>query len=407
MPWLAQLWATAFVGSRSAADRAAELETGTGKYGGLESCWVGELEGRRVGALRSYRMEMCLWGEPIPVQGLAALATMPDARRQGIGAHLCHHGMAVGREAGLELSVLYPYRTDFYRRQGYTLAGELHRYVLPPAEFPRFPEGRTARVVDPQRAAELLPPFYEALRPRVQGLIRRGPPLWGFLEPTPSDPPLVVVVPDPSGEGIRGYLVADLEAHSVPARATLRVRESLAADLSAHRALLGWISLQRDQWGRVLYDALRGEHLERLLGHPRRHHARGARGGGLWFPSATLLRGPMLRVLNVEAILGRAGLQAGASVAVHDPALSANSGVWRGEGGGRVTHRPLSSDDGDPAGALGESPDSDPTAAGALPVGVLTELFLDGALPGHADAVRARGWSPLMGIRDFRLLNTF
>jgi predicted acetyltransferase len=407
VPWLARLWATAFAGSRSAADRAAELETGTGKYGGLESCWVGELEGRRVGALRSYRMEMYLWGEPVPVQGLAALATMPDARRQGIGAHLCREGMSVGREAGLELSVLYPYRADFYRRQGYTLAGELHRYVLPPAEFPRFPEGRAARVVAPARATELLPPFYEALRPRVQGLIRRGSGLWSFLDPAPVDPPLVVVVPGPSEEGIRGYLVADLEPNSVPARATLRVREALAADLSAHRALLGWISLQRDQWGRVLYDALPGEHLERLLGHPRRDRSRGARGGGLWFPSATLLRGPMLRVLNVEAILGRAGLQAGASVAVHDAALSANSGVWRGERGGRVVRQPLSSDGAAAARSPVGSPDPDSAASAALPVAVLTELFLDGALPGQTETVRARGWSPAMGIRDFRLLNTF
>ena len=395
IPPLARLWATAFPGSRSASQRVEELEEGTGRYGGLESCWVGEVDGRFVGGLRSYRMELSLWGQVIPTQGLAAVAVSPEARQQGVGAALCRAALQQAREEGQELSLLYPYRADFYRRLGYTLAGELHRYIVAPEEFPRFPEAREARMVSPDQALQLIPPFYDEAHSRTQGLIARSGRLWSFLKDPQGEGPLVVVVPgsgesaaDPAGSSIRGYLVAGNDPGRSREKQTLRIQEMVVADLATHRALLGWISLQRDQWRRVIYDALPGEHLERLLGHPRRQGSPGAR-GGLWFASATLLRGPMLRVVNAAGILSRTGLPAGSTLPLQDPVLPENTGVWTGTDGGDVQRRSQEAGD------------------GALPVAVLAELFLDGALPGHAQAVEARGWSPLMGIQNFRLLDTF
>ena len=428
LPALAHLWATAFPGERTAAQRLDGLTEGTDPFGGRETCWVGELEGRFVGGLRSYPLRMHLWGREFSVQGLAAVAVTPEARRQGVGGLLCRAALHGAHEAGVELSALFPYRVDFYRRLGYSLAGELHRYIAAPGEFPRFPGGREARVVEADEAMHLVPGFYEEVRPRVQGLIARSSRLWRFLEKPHHR---VVVVPGEASHAagspgrIRGYLVARLEAGRTRERATLHVVESLVADLAAHRSLLGWLSLQRDQWGRVIYDALRGEHLEQLLNHPRRQGSRGARGGGLWFPSATLLRGPMLRIVNLEDVLRWAPLPAGATLPVHDPVLEANSGTWtrmgrraagsgvaeRGSGGGgNGSGSATGSGNGTgSAGGGGGAHDGGGqgvgSGVGALPITLVTELFLDGALPGQREAVG--DWVPLMGIHDIRLLDTF
>jgi predicted acetyltransferase len=412
-PALAELWALAFPGRRTARDRLRDLREGRDRFGGLETCWVGEAEGEMVGGLRSYPLRMALWGRDVPVQGLAAVAVVPSHRQRGIGAVLCRAALARGREEGMELSALFPFRTDFYRRLGFTLAGELHRYHLSAREFPRFPHGRQARVLAPEVAAEVIPPFYEGVRLRTQGLIRREKRLWDVL--AGSRTRVVAVVgsdwdPRRSAGDIRGYMVVEAGGEEPRERATLRVHEAVAQDLEAHQALMGWLSVQRDQWGRVLYDALPGEHLERILGHPRRGGGRGARRGGLWFPSATLLRGPMLRILDLEALLRWARLPAGTSLAVRDPVLPENSGTWRGDGKGGVTRERTVSERGGGGGATGASgtaPHDKPAPApgAVLPIGLVTELFLDGALPGQADAVE--GWQPLLGIRDFRLLDTF
>lgn len=376
-PWLARLWANAFPGERSAADRLRELEEGGGRFGGLENCWVGEVEGERVGALRSYLLRMALWGRDWDVQGLAAVAVAPSHRRRGVASALCAEGLRVGRRSGAALSALYPFRVDFYARLGYTLAGELHRYTVPPGAFPSFPESRQVQEVPPAGSSERLAAFYEAVRLRAHGLIERNPAMWQQIEGAAD---LAALVPGADGE-LRGYLLARCRPEGNPERSTLQVMEHLSADHAAHRALMGWLALHRDQWGRVVIDALPGEHLEHLLSHPRRAGSRGVRSGGLWFQSAALLRGPMLRILDLEAVFGAVSSEEGVPVTVHDPILPENSGTWR----------------------LG--PESGPPTPAPLGIALVTELFLSGGLPGQRAAVG--DWAPLLGIHDFRLLDTF
>ncbi len=399
-PWLAQLWANAFPGERTAADRLRELEEGGGRFGGLENCWIGEADGVRVGALRSYRLRMGLWGRDWDVQGLAAVAVATSHRRRGIASALCAEGIRVGRESGAALSALYPFRVDFYSRLGYTLAGELHRYTVLPEAFPSFPESRRIREVPAAGASEWLAPFYEGARLRTQGLIDRNPAMWRQIEGAAD---LVAVVPG-EGEALRGYLVARFRPKENPERSTIEVVEHLSGDYEAHRALLGWLALQRDQWRRVVIDALPGEHMERLLSHPRRTGTRGARSGGLWFHSASLLRGPMLRILDVGAVLGTIGTTGtgeNVGLTVHDPVLEENSGHWQIGAGGGAGAAP-----GDAFGAAGRTAEHGaPPGSPPLGIALVTELFLRGDLPGQRAAMG--DWAPLLGILDFRLLDTF
>jgi len=174
---------------------------------------------------------------------------------------------------------------------------------------------------------------------------------------------------------LSGYLIAGARRGPSPDRSTLLVEELLAESDEAHRALLGWLSVQRDQWPHVRYDAHPGERFHQLLDHPRTPGSPSAR--GLWFPSAFLLRGPMIRVLDWTRVLEAAGLP-------RSQALDLRA------------RDDLDGDADDPGGVI---------LSVAAEVRDLTERFVSGTLPGQAE--RLADWRPAMGLRDFRLLDVF
>ena len=67
--------------------------------------------------------------------------------------------------------------------------------------------------------------------------------------------------------------------------------------------LLGWIPLQRDHWRVARYDAAPDEQFWLRLRDPRPPGYRGTR--RLWDPVARIIRGPMLRILDVRQALER------------------------------------------------------------------------------------------------------
>lgn len=354
-PALARLWADVFPGERTAEERLEGLLGGSDPFGGLETCRVAEEGGRMVGGFRIYSLRMHLWGRELPVQGLAAVAVAPDARRRGTGGAMCREAIRLGREDGAVLSVLFPFRVDYYSRLGYVLAGELHRYRFPPEELPRFPEASRVRRLQPDDSRSRIPPLYEAVRVRSNGMIARSDALWETVLGAESDQVYGVEPDEGSGDaGLDGYLVLRWRSARSRERTGFRVRELVARNAEAYRALLGWISLQRDQARQVTYDALPGENFQQLLSEPRLRGRPAAR--GLWFESATVLRGPMVRILDLEGLLASLG----------------------------VTSAP----------GLGE-----------LPLRVVTEMVLAGGLPGQREALE--GWDPPMGLRDFRLMDVF
>lgn len=378
---LAELWALSFPGERTVAERVDALRSG-GPFGGLETCRIAESGGRVAGAFRLYELTLHLFGRAIPTLGVAAVAVAPEFRRRGLGAAMCRAALRIGRERGDLFSALYPFRVDFYARMGYALAGSFHRYRFPPASLPLF-DGwdRVVRLPRDERGARLAA-LHEALLPRSHGMAARSGKGWVFLD---AEDVIAVGVPaSDDGVGLSGYMIVESGPDRSGAGAALRVRELLAAEPDAYRALLGWISAQRDQWRTVTYDALPGERLEQVLTHPRLPGS--GRSRGLWFSAATILRGPMVRILDVPALLERLGWEAGSALGIHDPELPENSGRWTmTEDGSRRT--------------------ADEPAPNALTVGVASGLLAEGALPGIPP--RPRGFDPALGIADFRLLDAF
>lgn len=370
---MAALWAEAFP-EKPAERRARELREGL-TYGDLSDCWVVEVDGRLAGALRTYRLQMHFWGRALPTMGLAGVAVAPDFRRRGIGRRMCLASMIMARERGDALCALFPFRTSFYRELGFALVGELHRYRFPAADLATYP-GWDRVVRAPETGASEARKLYARVAASSNGMLERTERMWTFLD---VDGTHLYLHLDPRGQPT-GYVV--VRGRGGPADAArLRVKELIALDREAYLGLLGWLSVQRDQWGTIVYDALPGEAFHRRLAHPR---TRGSGAGrGLWFHSAALLRGPMLRLLDPAAVLD--GADDDGRLQIRDPHLAANQGRW--QGGSRVDE------------AL--APDRSPV----LSIGEATALFVEGRLGGQAAS--DADWRPNLELTDMRLLDEF
>jgi predicted acetyltransferase len=345
-----ELFNLAFPGERTVEERARGLEGG-GVFGGLETTYLAELEGVPAGAFRAYRFTLHLHGRRWPTLGLAAVAVSPSFRRRGIGRWMCREALRVGRERGDLLSALFPFRVSFYAGLGYALAGSLHRYRFPLHDLPVGPGWERVRWM-PRGEDAVLREVYARVAARSNGLLERTERMWGFLNRERYSAHVYV---DDRGRA-RGYLVAAFRRGRTGT--VLGVKELVAEDQDAYEGLLGWIAAQRDQAAEGVLDTLPSEGFHRRLAHPRRPRTRASR--GLWFESATLLRGPMLRVLDPPGVLAACGA---------------------GVGGGELP------DDDDPVAVAG-----------------FTEGFLEGRLPGMKEP---EGWEPARGVRDFVLLDDF
>lgn len=389
VPALARLWAQAFPGGRSSEDRERILREG-GSYGGLEETWVGTQDGRMAGALRTYSLAIHVWGRTYECMGLGAVAVAPDFRRRGIGTRMCIEALRIARDRGDVLSILYPFRVSYYRRLGYTLAGELHRFEFSPRDLRDFSGGDHVQWVATEAEAEIRA-VYNRVAARSNGLIVRPDRAWAFLR----DPDLLVFVQRPPGGEARGYLVA--RARETPRGPELQVKELLAETHEAYEGLLGWLGDQGDQWSSVIYEALPSEDFERHLGHPRRPGE--DRREGLWFEAAGLLRGPMVRILNLKRVLADVGLSQVSGLRVLDEQLPENSGVWEG---GASPERTEEGEKGEPGeehleGLSGGVP--------SLSIRGVSDLFVRGMLGSRAP--HPDGWEPALGLTDFRLLDEF
>ena len=293
---VAELWTHAFPGERSLEERMRSLEDGK-PYGGLDVTFAADLRGRIVGAFKAYKMAESINGVLMPMMGLAAVAVSPDGRRRGIGKGMCRYALALARERGDIVSVLYPFRPDFYRSLGWGLVGEMHSYRFRPEALAPDDNSLSVRLAT-LSDNDAIAACYDRIARRSNGLILRSPYVWKnfFTEPAAH-----AVVFDRGG--VTGYALLTYGRGQSRENRPLWIRELVTETHEAYCGILGWLSEQRDLWREVRYDARVDETFAFRLTDPRPPGERHAR--SLWDPVARVIRGPMLRIVNVQEALKR------------------------------------------------------------------------------------------------------
>jgi predicted acetyltransferase len=302
---------------------------GRGSLGGLEVLWVGEeADGRVTSACHLLRLEQWFGGAKLPTMGLAMVAVSPARRRRGVAGRLVTAGLRHARERGDALSALYPFRIRFYEGLGYGLAGEAHQYMVPPENLPDAPDRARVEMVRSDADRDAVRLVYDRWAPRENGQLVRREGNWKRAWENAS---AGAVYRDEHGEP-QGYALLRYRTDLPPESRFLDVEERAWLTPAARRGILAWLGTLGDQWRLVAYRAHPEEGFADGVREPRLPPG-SAPGWGLWFPAATLLVGPMVRILDMEAawsarrVATDADLTVGLEVA--DEAVPENAGAWR------------------------------------------------------------------------------
>lgn len=284
-----------------------------------------EADHHMAGIYAHFTFVATILGRGIPATGLGMVGTALDRKKAKVALAIVRDFVKRTRRSGAPLSFLYPFRHDFYARMGWGPVGESRQHTLPPAAFPLYPERTLVRQVRDPRWEELDRIHRQATGRRGSLGLSRHPLRWkGQL----MGSPLAFVVDGASTGGTpagpEGYLLARFTKRAdLPDlfKYDLEVNEMEWTTPRALRALLGFLSSQRDQVTEIILDWPVDGHLEAALLDPARRHAISLRNHQS--PGAQVGLGVMLRLedpATAFALRPYAGTGAlGLDVSTRDP----------------------------------------------------------------------------------------
>jgi predicted acetyltransferase len=298
---LVEVHTSAFPDPRGFEDR--EHNFTRNRLGTLDDLRVVEQGGVIIAHAFLFALEIGFGGACVKSCGIATVGVAPEARGAGVAGALLDHLHADARARGDAVSVLFAFRQGFYARHGYGAATSKRRLVFSPHAVPRLwrPEGvRAARGDD--RAA--IAAVYARSLLRHTGWLARSERQWEELL---VEEHLHWLVATRDDGGVAGYVAWSLTQAEAHAKTTMRVRELVADDDAAERALLAVVGAQRDQAHHVALDVAVDDPIDRALvdadrmrfGTDDAEHVLGE-----------ILGGPMVRILDTSRALAARGYPA-------------------------------------------------------------------------------------------------
>lgn len=203
-------------------------------------------DGTLIATMKLILFSMNFFGRMQPACGLMALEVHPLHKKKGAALAMVRYFEDYARQNGALLTLLLPFRIDFYRRMGYGFAGKLYEYRLPTSVLPKTDAAaqRRLRLLQPEdfdaamacqrrfaaRNHGMVEKFDEELRAARDDIqVRR----MGWYD---------------DGGTLRGYAAYRFESASDTnyTQNRLSVEELVYEDGAVLRALLGGLKLQED-----------------------------------------------------------------------------------------------------------------------------------------------------------------
>ncbi len=302
---------------------------------------VGELDGEIVSSLVLLPLHAWVRGHSVPVTGIGSVAVSPESRRRGVAEALLRATLREMRQRGDAMCLLYAFRSDFYRKFGWSLVERTSMMSIAPTQLPPSDESRRVRkalVADRVTVQELFE--QEGQRTGHFALSRR--PEWWEKRLWNYEGDWVVYEGRRRGQ-IEGYLQYQVDAGEGPWKLVLTVNEFVASTPAAYRGLWGYLHAQRDQAIEVVC-ALPGDELWPTIAGDAQN-LRGELKLGVQRTTGHLGYGAMLRLVDVKAALEALPVSPLArgelTLDVPDDVLPQNARAWRVSAReGRLTVKP-------------------------------------------------------------------
>jgi len=206
-------------------------------------------------------LEVFVDGRPVPMGGIAAVATDPAYRRRGYAGELMRSVLLTMRERGMHLSMLNPFAHAFYRAYGWELATEAVAYTLKPTDLPTSGEQRCVRAYRDEDLPEMME-LLEGEATRLSCCVRRSEGRWRNLLSRKGWEAAVYEV-EGRLEGYIQYRMSDWRDREP--RRELSVQELVWSTVGAQRALVSFLAAQDPLVFEIKHSTPRGEPLHPYL----------------------------------------------------------------------------------------------------------------------------------------------
>ena len=206
-------------------------------------------------------LEVFVDGRPVPMGGIAAVATDPAYRRRGFAGELMRDILRTMRERRMHLSMLHPFAQAFYRAYGWELATETIAYTLKPTDLPTSSEQRRVRAYREEDLSEMVR-LLEGEAARLSCCVRRSEGRWRDLLGR-KDWHAAVYEREERVEGYILYRMSDWRERDP--RRTLSVQELVWGTVGAREALISFLAAQDPLVFEIKHNTPRGEPLHPYL----------------------------------------------------------------------------------------------------------------------------------------------
>ncbi len=223
--------------------------------------WVGHFLRHAWGAFEGGSLSAGMWSYPytmrvgdrwLPMGGVAAVATRPESRNQGLVRALMTRAHEAMRADGWPLAALMPFKHSYYRAMGYGDAFFQHEWAFSPAQLAHRPaRDVTLRRVDPLRVLPLLGRLHDAEAARRFGGCRRDALYWKTRYFSSILPGNVASVYLAERRGRPTGFLLTLLSQAPVGKADLRVTAAVWTDEATLDAFLAHLRAHRDQVGTV------------------------------------------------------------------------------------------------------------------------------------------------------------
>jgi GNAT superfamily N-acetyltransferase len=236
-----------------------ELEDPTIEFYGLYQ------DHRLLGGMRLTQYEMNLRSVQIPVGGVGLVAVGFADKRLGVGSQLIEFFLEYNKAQGRPLALLYPFRTDFYKKMGFGYGTKMNQYRLEPAQFPLGSTKKHIRFLTADDKEQLMACYHRYQSTR-NGLLKKTALAVDRLFADPENRIVGYVKDDSLG----GYLVFNLHQPDPanPFFTDMILKELVYTDAAARDELFTFLYSQRDQINRVIYNT-QEEYFHFLFDDPR------------------------------------------------------------------------------------------------------------------------------------------
>ena len=98
--------------------------------------WGGWRENDMIASMRFHDFRVNVRGTIVPACGIGAIAVGLSHQKHGVAKELMQFYHRHFCEKDYALSILWPFRPDFYRKMGYGFGAKTHRYTVLPSSLP-------------------------------------------------------------------------------------------------------------------------------------------------------------------------------------------------------------------------------------------------------------------------------